>query len=679
MTDIENPISKDDFINIYLKNNIEIWKNELPIQCNMYIKQEGAGNGKTYGIIQMLENDTMYHYNNFIYITKQHSAKTVIYKEFNDQIKEKQLNYIINVNGYENNKKYIIEFFNTKFNKQCKIIIATVDSLMYSIGNKNHTYLDKFEGLILSIFKDEYIDCYDNGKIIYAGINPKLNKETLLIIDETQDLTIDYAKALCSIMRDRYIDIYIVGDKLQSISFENNAFVYLSENEFESINKIKFEPKNICRRFTHPILVDFVNSMIPFDNYNLPSIVPYKTDIDNLINEPLIIFTDDKSINCDNKEDKNKVKINLAIEQIMEKFNNEVKLFHRIPEDFLIITPFTKNNPLVESLELTINIYWKNKFSEIDYIQNVLNNDEYWKGEIYTTIDWKEYNKQLIEKNIIIIKLTEKGIDYINYFEIIYNCMINIITKLKKNLKNNNIPLFCPYESIILLHMIEIIKNKNLEKEKPKEIPKKKPITTLNIMDIYNITDIYSNTFEKDIKGHENCLCNECFINKKINANINKNDSLKNYILSHYEKINNIKEYLTVLYETYPNINWLFKHPIKYNSVNQSFKINQSYNLIGYDDKNVIIGYIKPQFNDINYNEILKNSIFDIYLLKNVNKSNDRQQVESNNYMRFNNKNIIISVFSIDLKTPYYIKFIDKDNNDLIDDNISEIKTMIYE
>jgi len=85
MTDIENPKSKDEFINNYLKNNIEIWENEIPIQCNMYIKQEGAGNGKTYGIIQMLENDTMYHYNNFIYITKQHSAKNVMYEELIDQ------------------------------------------------------------------------------------------------------------------------------------------------------------------------------------------------------------------------------------------------------------------------------------------------------------------------------------------------------------------------------------------------------------------------------------------------------------------------------------------------------------------------------------------------------------------------------------------------------------------
>lgn len=884
MTDIENPKPKDDFINNYLKNNIEIWSNEEPIQCNMYIKQEGAGNGKTFGIIQMLENDTMYHYNNFIYITKQHSAKTVIFKEFTDQIKQKQLTYIINVKNYENNKKYIIEFFNTKFNKECKIIIATVDSLMYSIGNKNHTYLNKFEGLILSIFKDEYIDCYDNGKIIYAGINPKLNKETLLIIDETQDLTIDYSKALCCIMRDRYIDIYIVGDKLQSISFENNAFVYLSENSFENINKINIEPKNICRRFIHPILVDFVNNMIQFNNYNLPSILPYKIDIDNLINDPLIIFSGE-SIYVNDNSDENEVKINIEIEKIMEQFKNEVELYNRIPEDFLIITPFTKNNPLVESLELTINIYWKNKFSKIDYIQNVLNNNEYWKdninsdeyyryaifhksedgtsinldeslhstrivschsskgdgrnvvfligfnelsiqkfskitenliydslfhvaitrmkqkmyirlenngdnftekiknyslsknilfiqnenpklhiynklkydndiinnilnhnfqllynniikkvelkkidnnedekkvidignhnirycvliiniiieiinkeninknseikkqllkillnvskSEIFITSDWKIYNKHLIDKNIAIIKLTEKGIDYINYFEILKKCMINIITKLKENLKNDNIPFFCPYESIILLHMIEITEKKSLKTEN-------KPNTIVNIMDIYNITDIYNNIFEKDIKGHENCICNECFINKKNNTKINENDSLKKYILSHYEKINNIKEYLTILYEIYPNINWLFKHPITYNGFNKSFKINKTYNLIGYDDKNIIIGYIKPQFNDINYNEILKNSIFDIYLLKNVKKFTitDGKKVISNNYIRFNNKNIIISVFSIDLKIPYYIKFIDKDNNDLINNNILDIQNMIFE
>ena len=61
-------------------------------------------------------------------------------------------------------------------------------------------------------------------------------------------------------------------------------------------------------------------------------------------------------------------------------------------------------------------------------------------------------------------------------------------------------------------------------------------------------------------------------------------------------------------------------------------------NLIGYDENIVIISYIKPQFNSLNYNEILVNSIFDTYLINNV-KKNDKEGNISENYKRFYGKN----------------------------------------
>ena len=169
-----------------------------------------------------------------------------------------------NIEITENNKKYIITYFNEKSKKKCQIIISTIDSFTYSIGNKNHTHFDKFEGLIYSII-DGHIESKNCGSINYGGLSPKLNKETLLVIDEFQDPQEHYAKAIVQIMRNKYIDVFIVGDKLQSITNEKNAFTYFLENEFPSINIIKLEPTNICRRFIHPKLVEFVNDMIPFE------------------------------------------------------------------------------------------------------------------------------------------------------------------------------------------------------------------------------------------------------------------------------------------------------------------------------------------------------------------------------------------------------------------------------
>ena len=54
------------------------------------------------------------------------------------------------------------------------------------------------------------------------------------------------------------------------------------------------EPTNICRRFIHPKLVKFVNSIIPFGKYNLPCIQPYREmTAEELIKnpDPLKIFS----------------------------------------------------------------------------------------------------------------------------------------------------------------------------------------------------------------------------------------------------------------------------------------------------------------------------------------------------------------------------------------------------
>jgi thiol-disulfide isomerase/thioredoxin len=194
---------------------------------------------------EIVESDDFNHYKYFIYITKQHSAVHVIFHEFSQQIKLGNLPYLkIESEPIMVNKKYIIKYLNLKTNNICQIIIGTVDSLMYALGNKNHKEFDRFEGLVNSIIDDHIETVTTCGTINYSSLKPKLSKETILIGDEEQDLKISYAKAIIQIMRNRYIDVYIVGDKLQSISNEKNAFTYFLENEFPLINTIKLEITN---------------------------------------------------------------------------------------------------------------------------------------------------------------------------------------------------------------------------------------------------------------------------------------------------------------------------------------------------------------------------------------------------------------------------------------------------
>jgi hypothetical protein len=105
---------------------------------------------------------------------------------------------------------------------------------------------------------------------------------------------------------------------------------------------------------------------------------------------------------------------------------------------------------------------------------------------------------------------------------------------------------------------------------------------------------------------------------------------------------------------------------------NDSFIISKNFSLIGYDDENVVIGYIKPQFNSLNYNEILMSSIFDTYLIQNVKKIGKEDNI-SENYKKFYGKKVISCIFTLDKNEPYYI-----DWGNLIGENIPIIKNTIY-
>ena len=846
MIDVCVPMKKEDFINCLI-HNIQLFVEDNPLQCYVFIKQQGAGNGKTFGIIKMIESDDFLHYTFFIYVSKQHSAINVIFNEFKEQIQNGNLLHIKleseTIPKIEN-KKYVIKYRNLKTDKDCKLIIGTIDSFMYSIGNKHHTERDKFEGMVKSIIHSE-IQITKNGGIRYGGtgVNPRLYKETILIIDESQDLPIPYAEATISIMRETYIDVYIVGDKLQSISHNENAFTYLFEkDEKESMfyKIIKHEFTNICRRFTHPLLIDFVNYMIPFNKHGVPEIQQHNSTSDS---NPCCFFEG----NTIYVNEKDECKINEEVMKIMKYYEKEVEECNRLPQDFLIVTPFTQNNPLVDALQLAINIFWINKYennetydryaifhksetgssinlTESEYstrmvsihsskgdgrkvvfvigltenalilfslepnnliydsllhvaitrmkeklyfrlerngddidnkIQQYLyktdnyeneikpiidlsnsinlskiikNNEDYriFKENIFDnltiekieetsdekkTIDlshhsiryasmfinlcleivrneiknkienkkqikkmfhliiedtyeicenWKAYNKFLMKKLIVILKISNKGAQYIKYYDIIIAFMDYIIKKITVICNNNDgtgFHRFCPLECIILFYMMEC--------------KQRGPNTTFHISKLYDVIDIYNKSFAiEHIHHHKKCKCNELFC-PEINVT-NCGNTLNKYIYEHFDKIAIINKTYSKLFLKYPKIRWNINHQVNYNG-NSEYNLYKKFNLIGYDDNNVIIAYIKPQFNSLNYNECLLDAVFDTFLVKNV-----KETETTDNYQKYNGKKIECVVFSTDLLEPYYIDFTNAETTEnLINTNTLIIKESI--
>jgi len=494
MIDCNESYTKEEFINI-LKNNIKAILNiNIPKQCNLYLKQQGAGNGKTYGIIQQINNND-FEYDDYVLITKQHSAKFNIYDEFE---KQQALGLIYNLKNYESNtngKKYTIEFERNHIKKT--IIIGTVDSLFYAISN-NYIKKDKYSNIFKKMVEEVCNGVVVNkniDKIMYSK-NVTLHKKTCLIIDETQDLDNIYASAIKNIMETRYIDCYMVGDLLQSIEFEDNAFKYLLDYKSQFINIDKLEYSNLIRRFNNKEFIKFVNFMVEFEKYNLPNM---QCEIATIENKDALNL---KLINKKNKDDD--MDINYC-DEIMNIYEQEIANGYK-KEDILIITPIVSKgsgNKIMTELETRIRQYWNNILDDNQYKEYA----KFHKSEEGSSIDLNESknstrlisiktSKGLGHKVVIVFGLTDKNLFKFskNKKNIIYDSMIHVaLTRMKEKLH----VLFEDNKDSLSKKFIEYYNENNEDKKYPPNLNLSKHISYKNIIDL-NLNNDFR--FEKNIE-----------------------------------------------------------------------------------------------------------------------------------------------------------------------------------
>ena len=395
MIDVREYKLDDEFIKS-LNDNVNIWDNSDVIQCTLYYNQRGAGCGKTHGSIQLLKDEKFKDKNIFIYLTKMHSAKEVIYTELIEQHARGDLNNIeISDDGKDidddeknmSGKQYKLSYLNKITNTICTLIIGTIDSFMFALGDKEIRSNDYFAGIIKSI-KDGYVNTKKDGSIKYSLSNIKLNKNCLIIIDEAQDLDSEYIKAVSSIMRNTYIDVYLIGDKLQSIWGEHNIYTFLEENELPNIiidrnNK----PDNHVKRFHNIQFKDFVNDIMKFPKWKLPQIEKICDIVDCKHEDeikPYTIFEMQTIYSNDTDNDK----VEKLVEKIITYVNNEIHKYNYLPKNFMFIFPILSRNHLANRLESRLQEFWIEKFNDKNYQDNILAKNDHWKNKIN-----ENYNK----------------------------------------------------------------------------------------------------------------------------------------------------------------------------------------------------------------------------------------------------------------------------------------------
>jgi hypothetical protein len=374
--DVSEPKLKSEFIDA-LKTQNDIWIAEEVPQSYLYIKQQGAGSGKTYGMMQLLNSDLQITWFQWIiFITKQHAAVNVMFTEFIDQYKKGLLPNIEMIGEpLLENKKYIIHYSHRITNVESCVVFATVDSFTYAVGESSKNASDQFASIVRSI-KDGVSKVKRSGLLKFAGVDPLINKETIIMIDETQDLSELYGEAFLKFVSSTHTNLCVVGDRLQSLQHRENALTFLHRANSAMMKIVREEASNVVRRFSDPALIDFVNSIVPFEKYDLPPMTPVV--VKEKTQGALTIFSA-KTVYANAAADSENVVE--AVTQIMYYFDKEVQTNNRVPESFIIITPFTGKNPLVEALLIAVNAYWKDIMeNNISYIENVKDKHPYWKN-----------------------------------------------------------------------------------------------------------------------------------------------------------------------------------------------------------------------------------------------------------------------------------------------------------
>jgi hypothetical protein len=337
-------------------------------QSHLYINQSGAGSGKTYSMFQQLnDNPNIIDLKWIIFLSKQHSAVNVMYREFKDQYANNKLTRIKLVEEYNiDEKKHIVQFRYLDTGSETCAIFATVDSFNCNVGQKYENCTNMFDSIAESI-KNGVSKLKKDGSFRFAEVNPLMNKESCIFIDETQDLSELYGEAFLKFLTSNGTSLYVVGDKLQSLHYGENALTLFLDKAYRIGMKVVInEANNDVRRFSDPRLVNFVNSVINFEQYGIPQMRP---TVQTGETDCLTIFTGspilpDKSIHDFN--------VSREVKQIMKYYTKEVVENTRIPEDFIIITPFTKKNPLCDALQIELNMFWKNKIETDElYIEKI--------------------------------------------------------------------------------------------------------------------------------------------------------------------------------------------------------------------------------------------------------------------------------------------------------------------
>ncbi len=255
------------------------------------VTQMGPGNGKTYSAtLSFLESDYMYG----IFVAKQHSAKGPVTKHFEMHLSNRGSHHvngmdsfqrydidhkgIISVDRYwidtSDSKKTVItvQTVNDGTNDMKRIVVCTVDAFFMSLGTPLDSARDMFESCARQIALDGPKKITGTGRTRVVRPMFKLHHSSLICIDEAQMLPPIHVDTIHRLMRDTRADVNSIGDKLQSISLEENMQTCMLDPErvLPGISINRLPATNVIWRHNSPRILMYQNGLVDYAKYGLP-------------------------------------------------------------------------------------------------------------------------------------------------------------------------------------------------------------------------------------------------------------------------------------------------------------------------------------------------------------------------------------------------------------------------
>ena len=726
MIELREPKTIQETINFLKKKPDKIWdfwSDENVVKSVLCVQQQGAGNGKTYGIWKSITENI--DRKTYIMVTKQHSAKNVIYEELKDQKKRfengEETYHIENMtNSIEENtdKHYVIKYTHKQSKRECIVIIGTIDSFCFNLSNSNERCSNFFKGIVDNI-KINGANKIKNGYMKFGGQSFQLSKESEIWIDEVQDLPENYLYAMIKLIYETSCYINVVGDKLQSLEYKSNFLTNIVEEGLPNIDIIKEQPLNNNRRIKVTNMGNKINELINFEAYNLPSIECDKV-IPKQNNETPIKIFDSPIIYANDTNDN---KIDTFCDIIMEKYKSEVETNNYLPNDFLIIFPIMKGNVTSSELQTKIQKYWTDKYDS-KYIQYVYLH-KHTAGTVINTNDSVNATRIMSirsskgdgRKVVFILDVTEESLKIISNKELglVYESHLHVALTRAKNqiyfgLRKNNDDIHRRFADLGYVEYLPDI-NKKIYLEKIIDL-----INKDNLIELLSNNNINFNSIieeESKIKLREtvdwgyHCIkyqtyyCNVILniINNRQHNLSKKNSQLfvKLRILSQYSIRNlNVKEYYKFLsqyqYKNMPEFplckisdkhEWNTYHSIIYKTIKKiqnHIKMNNIHELNVYES--IILTYMIHIETSQKYADMTPMDIYNItdYFQKNSNKEQDLLNNISNVRSIINcsgikdHKNINWNIFKkVELNSNYNYFKINKLQFPIIGNNQKEI------